>query len=157
MSSNALHNSLLRPPVLHILRAAGFNATRPAALDTLVDLTTRYIALLATTVASRAQSNHYGTTPTVTDLRMAMQDIGSLGPQISVMEEQCRGEEDTRGVDSFLEWLQGPVNREIRRIAGLAATNGEMVDVEAGAERGDFLTGMSLPAICCRVSADACI
>ena len=88
---------------------------------------------------------------------MAMQDIGSLGPQISVMEEQCRGEEDTRGVDSFLEWLQGPVNREIRRIAGLAATNGEMVDVEAGAERGDFLTGMSLPAICCRVSADACI
>ncbi|KAL9114208.1 MAG: hypothetical protein Q9187_007500 [Circinaria calcarea] len=141
MSSNALHNSLLRPPVLHILRAAGFNATRPAALDTLVDLATRYISLLATTVASRAYSNHNEVTPTITDLRMALQDIGALGPQIGAMEEQCRGEEDTRGVDGFVEWLKGPANREIRRIAGLAATEGEVVDVEAGAEREDFLTG----------------
>ena len=157
MSSNALHNSLLRPPVLHILRAAGFHATRPAALDTLVDLATRYISLLATTVAARAYSNHNDATPTITDLRMALQDIGALGPQIGAMEEQCRGEEDTRGVDSFVEWLKGPANREIRRIAGLTATEGEVVDVEAGAGREDFLTGTSFQCVGCRFSADMCI
>ena len=140
MSANAIHESLLRPPVLHILRAAGFQAARPAALDTMVDLTHRYIKRLASLAASHAVATHNELTPTLPDLRLAMQDLGTFGPQIGSMEEQCRDEEDLRGVDAFISWAKGENNREIRRIAGLAASEGEVVEIEAGL-REDFLTG----------------
>ena len=142
MSPNALQDSLLRPSILHILRAAGFHATRPAALDTLVDLASRYIVLLASQTADHAFTNHNDVIPTVVDFRMALQDVGALRPQIGVMEEQSRGEEDTRGMDAFLKWMTGDESREIRRIAGMAVSDGE-VDIGIGDEREDFLTGES--------------
>lgn len=61
------------------------------------------------------------------------------------MEEQCRGEEDLRGVEAFLKWMIGDVNKEIRRIAGLAATGGDVVDVDVLGENEDFLTGIRFP------------
>ena len=142
MSSHPLYNSLLRPPILHILRAAGFHATRPAVLDTLVDLTSRYLILLAQKTADHSILNHNEITPTIMDVRLALQDVGAFHPQISIMEEQCRGEEDTRGLEMFLKWMQGDGNREIRRIAGLAPSEGEVVALEAGEEREDFLSGI---------------
>lgn len=142
MSSNALHIALLRPPILHILRAAGFHATRPAVLDTLVDIAARYLTLLATKTASLALKNHNDMTPTITDVRMALHEVGALWPQISMTEEQFQQEEDIRGVDSFIDWIKGEGNREIRRIAGLTAEPGEVVDIEAPGEREDFLTGL---------------
>ena len=142
MSCHDLYTSLLRPPILHILRAAGFHATRPAVLDTLVDLAARYLALLASTAASHASINHNDLTPTITDVRMALYDVGALRPQISIMEEQSRGEEDLRGVEAFIEWVMGEGNKEIRRIAGLAAMEGEAAEVEALVDREDFLTGI---------------
>ncbi len=141
MSSHALYTSLLRPPVLHILRAAGFHATRPAVLDTLVDLAARYLALLAASTASHTVLNHNDSTPTVVDVRMALQDVGALRPQISTIEEQFRGEEDMRGMKAFVQWMEGEGNKEIRRIAGLVGTEGEVVDVEAVEEKEDFLSG----------------
>lgn len=36
------------------------------------------------------------------------------------MEEQVKGEEDMRGIEAFLNWCTGDINKEIRRIAGLA-------------------------------------
>ena len=140
MSSNALHSSLLRPPILHILRAAGFHAIRPAALDALVDLASRYLHLLASQTAVHAFTNHNELSPTVMDVRMALQDVGALRPQRGIMEEQCMGEEDTRGMDAFLKWMTGDESKEIRRIAGMVGTDGE-VDVEDGAVTEDFLTG----------------
>lgn len=142
MSSSAFYNSLLRPPVLHILRAAGFTTTRPAVLDTVVDLAARYLTLLATKTASHALANHKDPTPTITDVRMALQDVGALWPQMSTMEEQCRDEEDLRGVEAFVGWMKGEGNHEIRRIAGLAVTPGEALDMAALEEREDFLTGL---------------
>ncbi|MCJ1231313.1 hypothetical protein MMC12_007990 [Toensbergia leucococca] len=142
MSCHDLYTSLLRPPILHILRAAGFHATRPAVLDTLVDLAARYLALLASTAASHASINHNDLTPTITDVRMALYDVGALRPQISIMEEQSRGEEDLRGVEAFIEWVMGEGNKEIRRIAGLAAMEGEAAEVEALVDREDFLTAL---------------
>ena len=141
MSSHALYTSLLRPPVLHILRAAGFHATRPAVLDTLVDLAARYLALLAATTASHAITNHKDSAPTLMDIRMALQDVGALRPQISTMEEQFRDEEDMRGMEAFILWMEGEGNKEIRRIAGLASSEGEVVDVNAMEKKEDFLTG----------------
>ena len=143
MSPNALYNSLLRPSILHILRTAGFHATRPAVLDTLVDIAIRYLTLLATKTASHASMNRNDPTPTLMDVRMALQDAGALYPQIGVMEEQCRQEEDLRGVKAFVDWMQGEVNHEIRRVAGLATTPGEpVVDIDSlETSKEDFLTG----------------
>lgn len=142
MSSNALHIALLRPPILHILRAAGFHATRPAVLDTFVDIAARYLTLLATKTASYALTNHNDVSPTITDVRMALHDVGALWPQISITEEQIRQEEDMRGVDTLIDWIRGEGNHEIRRIAGLTSEPGEVVDIETMEEKEDFLTGL---------------
>ncbi|KAI9727209.1 MAG: hypothetical protein M1834_008469 [Cirrosporium novae-zelandiae] len=144
-SPRDLFNSLLRPPVLHILRAAGFHAIRPAVLDTLVDLTARYLILLAENTASHALSAHNDSIPDISDVRAALQDVGAIRPQLSAMEEEMTGEEDLRGVEVFLTWMRGDANKEIRRIAGLIATKGEVGADEAELE--DYLTGtnISLP------------
>ena len=143
MSVNELHLALLRPPILQILRAAGFHAVRPATFDTLVDLAARYLNRLAHATAAHATLSHNDPVPTVSDVRMALMDAGALYPQISIMEEQARGEEDMRGVTNFLDWIQGDVNREIRRIAGMLPYNdgGFVTEVEADGDREDFLTG----------------
>ncbi|KAF6232457.1 hypothetical protein HO173_009336 [Letharia columbiana] len=126
MSTNPLHPSLLRPPILHILRAAGFTSTRPSVLDTLVDLASRYLTILASHTARHALLRHPSQphqppdTITITDVRLALQDAGALYPQLSTMEEQVRGEEDMRGIEAFISWCTGPSALEIRRIAGLA-------------------------------------
>lgn len=142
MSSNSLHTSLLRPSILHILRAAGFHATKPDVLDTLVDMAARYFSMLAAKAATHAQENHNDSIPTVTDVRMALDDVGAFQPQFSTMEEGITGQEDTRGVDVFIKWMKGDENREIRRIAGLIETEGLMPGLDAPAEKEDFLTGM---------------
>jgi transcription initiation factor TFIID subunit 3 len=139
MTSNNIHLALLRPPVLQILRAAGFHATRPAALDTLVDLALRYICLLASQTAAHASISHNELKPTISDVRMALQDVGALRPQLGMMEEQFIGEEDTRGVDTFLRWMAGDDIKEIRRVAGMSKSEGDP-ETDAGAEPEDFLT-----------------
>jgi transcription initiation factor TFIID subunit 3 len=141
MSTDQLYTSLLRPPVLHILRAAGFHAARPAALDTMVDIASRYLILLASRTAAHAYTNHNEAAPTILDVEMALQDVGALTPQLSMMEEQVRGREDTQGMDNFLKWMTGPHHREIRRIAGLVGTEAEVLDGEAEVDREDFLAG----------------
>lgn len=146
MSSRDLQIALLRPPILHILRAAGFTATRPAVLDTVVDLASRYLTLLAHKTVAFAQSNHSDPTPTIVDTRMALQDVGTLWPQISAMEEQVRGEEDMRGIERLIEWMRGEVNQEIRRVAGLSLTDGEVIGTELE-EKVDFLTGLFFPSV----------
>lgn len=142
MSENDLFLNLLRPAVLHILRATGFHHGKPSAVDTIVDLTARYLSLLAERTAYNAFSNHNHLTPDVTDVRMAMQDCGLLVPTMTAGEElwrevlrkpleeydadttareneQARRDaEDTADITEFIEWVQGEQNQEIRRIAG---------------------------------------
>ncbi|KAL8798862.1 MAG: hypothetical protein Q9200_007682 [Gallowayella weberi] len=139
MSSNAIYTSLLRPPILHILRAAGFHATKPAVLDTIVDLAARYLALLAGNSALHAEENHNDLILTITDVRMALQDVGALWPQKSAMEEHIMGEEDMRGVEAFVKWGRGEQNREIRRVAGLIENESSVPAIDVPAEKEDFL------------------
>lgn len=96
--------------------------------------------LLASSTVSHAHSNHNDACPDITDIRMALQDVGAFVPQMSAMEELWNGEEDMRGLENFLDWVKGDVHREIRRIAGLASTEGEAVDIEALQQKEDFLT-----------------
>ncbi|KAL8689004.1 MAG: hypothetical protein Q9224_004747 [Gallowayella concinna] len=139
MSSNAIYTSLLRPSILHILRAAGFHATKPAVLDTVVDLAARYLALLASNSAAHAHENHNDLVLTITDVRMALQDLGALWPQKSTMEELLTGEEDMRGVEAFVKWGKGEQNREIRRVAGLIENEAPVPAMDDAAEKQDFL------------------
>jgi len=46
-AQNTFHSHLLRPAIIHILRAQGFHSTRPSVLDTITDLAARYLSLLA--------------------------------------------------------------------------------------------------------------
>src|SRR5690242_4804437 len=87
MSQNDLFATLLRPAVLHILRAAGFQSAKPSVVDTVVDLTARHLALLASRAAYNAYSNHNDLDIDVTDVRMAMQDCGVLSPSLTATEE----------------------------------------------------------------------
>jgi transcription initiation factor TFIID subunit 3 len=131
----ALHHSLLRPCVLHILRAAGYHSTRPSVLDTLTDLAARYILLLAQTTATHAALNHnepeLALEVSLQDVRMAMQDCGALTPEKVLEEQEFDGEEDTRGVEAFISWAMGAGNSEIRRVA-LEGADGA---------KDDYLTG----------------
>ncbi|KAG0647976.1 hypothetical protein D0Z07_5681 [Hyphodiscus hymeniophilus] len=127
----ALHHSLLRPCVLHILRAAGYHSTKPSVLDTLTDLAARYMYLLAHSTATHGTLNHDDLEVSIEDVRMAMQDCGALAPE-TVLEsddQDIEAEEDMSGVDNFLAWATGKANKEIRRVA-----------LEGGDGKEDYLT-----------------
>ncbi|KAF2201767.1 hypothetical protein GQ43DRAFT_431342 [Delitschia confertaspora ATCC 74209] len=168
MSTSELYNALLRPAVLDILRASGFHATHGAVLDTLTDITIRHIKLLAEKTAMHAYSSHNSLEPTISDVRMAMQDCGVLVPTLTgaeeawkerlrkpldeypernglrLKEEMRRDAEDTQDVREFIDWAQGEQAAEIRRIAGLGInrhlSTDQTADLGAGAE--DYLTAL---------------
>jgi hypothetical protein len=116
-SPHAIHHALLRPCVLHILRAAGYHSTKPSVLDTLTDIAGRYMAFLAASTAKYASINHEELGVDVGDVRMAMEDAGLFVPE-KVWEDQVfDDEEDDRGVEDFIRWCEGSGNRDIRRVA----------------------------------------
>ena len=137
-----LHSALLRPPLIQILRAAGFHATHPSVLDTVADLAARYMLLLASSTASHAANAHPDDpVPVLEDFYQALQDAGALRPQLREWEEDWAGEEDPRGLESFLNWFTGPANREIRRIGGFIPSEGDIMD-PAALEKEDYLTSL---------------
>jgi len=126
-----LHHSLLRPSVLHILRAAGYHSTKNSVLDALTDLAARYMYTIAQSTAIHAEINHPSEIDiSVQDVRMALQYCGALGPEKCMEDEEFEGEEDMRGVEEFMDWIKGKANKEIRRVAA-----------EADATKEDYLTG----------------
>ncbi|KFY31627.1 hypothetical protein V494_07932, partial [Pseudogymnoascus sp. VKM F-4513 (FW-928)] len=102
MSTHAIHHALLRPCILHILRAAGYHSTKPSVLDALTDIAGRYMLLLATSTAKHAATDPEEMGISVTDVRLAMQECAALVPE-KVWEDQVwEGEEDERGMEAFL-------------------------------------------------------
>ena len=87
--------------------------------------------LLAQSAADHSAINHTELELSIEDVRMAMQDCGAIAPEKILEEQIYDGEEDTRGVDAFLEWAMGQENKEIRRIA--------LEGSDEGSE--DYLTG----------------
>ncbi|KAK4507433.1 hypothetical protein PRZ48_001168 [Zasmidium cellare] len=142
-----LHRALLRPAIIHILRASGFHSTKPSVLETLVNLAERHITLLASTTAQHAWSSHNDPVPTITDVRMALSDCGVLTPlddpaeeawkerlrrplseladvpkggrQRMMAEKRKRDDEDTRDVREFAKWYDSSQFREMKRVAGM--------------------------------------
>lgn len=84
----------------------------------MTDLAARYLYhLCELTAAYTAHSSSEDMIPTVVDVRMALQHAGAILPERPQGEQEFRGLEDTRGMDEFLAWAGGPLNREINRIA----------------------------------------
>ncbi|KIW20931.1 hypothetical protein PV08_01510 [Exophiala spinifera] len=152
MTSADLHTALLRPAVIQILRAAGFGYAKPAVIDTLTDLAARYLLLLSTSTAQNAFNTHNTFVATVQDVRLALSQAGALTPQMSTVEEGLKEDvevdgvripfEDLRGVQGFVNWAQGPVNKEIRRIAGFG-DDANVEEIAAGLDdKEDYLTAL---------------
>jgi transcription initiation factor TFIID subunit 3 len=154
MTSADLHTALLRPAVIQILRAAGFSYAKPAVIDTVTDLAARYLLLLASSTAQNAFNLHNTFVPTIQDVRLALSQAGALYPQMSTAEESLRDDvqisegewvpfEDLRGVEAFVNWAHGPVNKEIRRVAGFG-DEANVEEIAAGLDdQEDYLAGKS--------------
>jgi transcription initiation factor TFIID subunit 3 len=140
-----LFHALLRPAVLQILRATGYHSAKTSVLDSVTDLAARYFLHLCQLTAVYAAHNHDEPpllpgpasnqnpaipAPTVVDVRMALQRVGALLPERVDEEQEYLGEEDTRGVEAFVAWAMGSLNREIKRIA-----------LDGEDEAGDYLDG----------------
>jgi transcription initiation factor TFIID subunit 3 len=133
--------------VIHTLRAAGFHSTKPSVLDTLVNLTERYLLLLASTTARHALNAHNDPVPTLTDVRAAMQECGALIPLQQSAEEtwvealrvpaevmgsreggkgreaaekRKREEGDVGDVRLFAKYFDSEQYKEVKRVAGMA-------------------------------------
>ncbi|KAK0730445.1 hypothetical protein B0H67DRAFT_477646 [Lasiosphaeris hirsuta] len=118
----SLFHSLLRPAVLQILRATGYHGAKTSVLDSLTDLAARYFFNLCQLTALYAAHNGSvadtaDLVPTIVDVRMALQRAGALLPERLNEEHEHYSVEDIRGVDEFIAWATGPLNREIKRIA----------------------------------------
>ncbi|KMU77327.1 bromodomain containing protein [Coccidioides immitis RMSCC 3703] len=88
MSTPDLHHCFLRPPIIQILRAAGFHSARPAVIDTLTDIAGRYLLLLASSTVDHTLNSHSeDPVPTLDDVLMAFNDVGALRPQKTRLEE----------------------------------------------------------------------
>jgi len=131
----------------------GFNVAKPAVVDTLTGLTASYLLLLASETAQIAARTHNDNVPTVQDVRLALEDLGALRPQMRATEEASKPLvkvdgmmvpfEDLRGVKNFVKWAEGPVHADIRRVGGLGSGELENVaDLAAGMdENEDYVTG----------------
>ncbi|EFX03940.1 bromodomain associated protein [Grosmannia clavigera kw1407] len=114
-----LFHSLLRPCVLQILRAQGYYAARTSVVDSLTDMAARYLTALCEATARNAAHNSTeltGLVPTIVDVRMALEDCGALAPPSAFEGPDWPGD-DTRSADEFIDWVCGPRNREIKRVA----------------------------------------
>lgn len=162
MTSTSVHFALLRPAILQILRAAGFTAAKPAVLDTVTDLAARYLLLLATSTTQNALNTHNDNVPTIQDVRLALSENGALYPQMTPSEEARRGEvedagewvpfEDLRGVQAFVDWAHGEVNKEVRRIAGFSGDELNVDQIAAGTdEKVDYLASKSERVLCSKM------
>ena len=158
--SHDLHRALLRPFIIHTLRAAGFHSTKPSVLDTFVNLAERHLLLLASTTARTALNSHEDARPSLSDVRVAMQECGVLipleggaeeewtevlrrpvdelgdavergGRQRVIAEKRKRENEDLTDVRQFLRWFDGSQHTEIKRIAGMGPDGGGVTGAAA--------------------------
>ena len=156
VDAQSLHSSLLRPAILQILRAAGFNAARPSVVDTLTSICAAYVHLLSTRVHAHALSNHNTLPPDITDVRLAMIDVGTITPSLTTSEEVWNelfaklggnahggNAEALDEVKQFAEWVHGAVVGEQKRIAGFTGDEA-IVELEGQESKEDYVTSMSI-------------
>ncbi|KAK9459805.1 uncharacterized protein V1516DRAFT_678046 [Lipomyces oligophaga] len=120
--SSDLFYSFMRITTAQVLRASGIDRCSPSALDTLTDLTIRYLDLLATKSVKLAEICGRSEID-VGDVRMAMESVpGGLRP-MRILDENIDGEvvygvdTEDEGLEKFFEWCR-KVPNQIRSTAG---------------------------------------
>lgn len=146
LNAYELHHALLRPVVLQIMRAQGYHSSTPATVDAFTSLVAKYMMTISYRVAKIAVSrdeNGISCIPDITDVRMALEDCGAFMPNKEFTEQIYYGKEDTRGVDSFIQWAMGPKNARIRKVAGLDKPTAGVPEIEGAEEpkETDYLSG----------------
>ncbi|KAK6532898.1 hypothetical protein TWF281_007069 [Arthrobotrys megalospora] len=116
--------SLLRISTAQMLRHAGLAGSRPSVLDSLTDMTARYLTLLGTTARAVSESSNRTTTE-LTDVLCAMEHLGLLRP-LTLYHPDL---DDTRAIDGFISWAKSPEVEELRKLAGVVT-----VEVDENAE-----------------------
>ncbi|KAK7203546.1 hypothetical protein BZA70DRAFT_291132 [Myxozyma melibiosi] len=119
--SSELFYSFLRISTAQTLRASGIDRCPPSVLDTLTDLTIRYMTLLSTKATANAYICGRGEVE-LGDLRFAMEQAGMLRPTRMLDETVNDGEVwgidvEDEGLERFLEWCR-TVPREIAAVTG---------------------------------------
>ncbi|KAI0896951.1 hypothetical protein F4806DRAFT_415701 [Annulohypoxylon nitens] len=147
LNAYELHHALLRPVVLQIMRAQGYHSSTPATVDAFTSLVAKYMMTISHRVAKIAVSrdeNGISCIPDITDVRMALEDCGAFMPNKEFTEQIYYGKEDTRGVDSFIQWAMGPKNARIRKVAGLDKPTAGVPEIEGAEEpkETDYLSAL---------------
>ncbi|KAL7788248.1 hypothetical protein V8C37DRAFT_389013 [Trichoderma ceciliae] len=137
----SMFHAFLRPSILQVLRATGYHSTRPAVLDTLTDIAARYLTLLCEKTASNAMNNHGDAGDyDIVDVRMALQEVGTLLPDKVETEQARKGEEDMRGVEEFIQWFTGTRMKEMMEM-GSGDTESDATDYLAALKKKHSKTG----------------
>lgn len=126
-SQEQFYFSLLRISTAQMLRHAGLAGSRPSVLDSLTDMTARYLTLLGTTAVSISESSNR-VEPDLPDVLCAMEHVGLLRP-LTLYNADL---DDTRAIDNFITWAKSPEIEELRKIAGVVT-----VEVDDQKERDE--------------------
>ncbi|KAF3259595.1 hypothetical protein TWF192_010455 [Orbilia oligospora] len=126
-SQEQFYFSLLRISTAQMLRHAGLAGSRPSVLDSLTDMTARYLTLLGTTARSISESSNREESD-VPDVLCAMEHVGLLRP-LTLYNADL---DDTRAIDNFITWAKSPEIEELRKIAGVVT-----VEVDDKKERDE--------------------
>ncbi len=87
-------------------------------------------ATITTVTNAAALRNPVVPAPSIVDVRMALERAGALLPARIDVEQEYFESEDLRGMEGFVAWATGALNREIARIA-----------LDGNDEAGDYLDG----------------
>ncbi|KAK6842102.1 hypothetical protein PG990_005910 [Apiospora arundinis] len=133
--STQYFHALLRPAILQILRAQGYYACSPAVIDNVTELAGRHLTELADRTARFMETNSEATLqPTISDVRMAMEQCGVFTQTRMHTSQVWAGEEDMKGVEDFISWAEGPKNAKIRRVAQAISEPTGLEDADATEE-----------------------
>lgn len=113
-----LFRSILKVSAAQILRAAGFDRARsPAVIDAFADILARYLQLLGSTSQYFAELDNREESD-LEDVRAAMEKCGLLRP-LDLFSDEFTRQEETAGVDAFIDWARGTKAQELRLVAGM--------------------------------------
>ncbi|KAK6504229.1 hypothetical protein TWF506_002435 [Arthrobotrys conoides] len=131
-SQEQFYFSLLRISTAQMLRHAGLAGSRPSVLDSLTDMTARYLTLLGTTARAISESSN-NVESELADVLCAMEQIGLLRP-LTLYNADL---DDTRAIDNFITWAKSPEIEELRKISGVVT-----VEVDDKTERDEDINAI---------------
>jgi len=123
-----------------MLSLVQFPFIAPVLQLTNLDILARYLILLGTTTSEFAASAgriH----AELDDVRLALEHVSLVLP-LNVFNDP--NDDDTRGIDSLIEWFRGPQASQMRRVAGYAGATiagAQPAEVETGVKNEEWLTG----------------